>query len=86
MISPRDGEVEAWIDLAGLLPLAFRRDPEEVLNGIAYDARTGHLLVTGKGWPRLFEIEVLPAPGGACTRVRSRPEWNPACEEHPVTD
>ena len=64
VISPRNGEVETWIDLSGLLPLAFRRDPEEVLNGIAYDARTGHLLVTGKGWPRLFEIEVLPAPRG----------------------
>ena len=62
VISPRDGEVEAWIDLSGLLPLAFRRDRDEVLNGIAHDARTGHLLVTGKGWPRLFEIEVLPAP------------------------
>lgn len=64
VISPRDGEVEAWIDLSGLLPLAFRRDREEVLNGIAWDARTGHLLVTGKGWPRLFEIEVLPAARG----------------------
>ena len=62
VICPRSGEVEAWIDLSGLLPLAFRRDREEVLNGIAWDARTGHLLVTGKGWPRLFEIEVLPAP------------------------
>ena len=60
VISPQSGEVEAWIDLAGILPLPFRRHREEVLNGIAYDARSGHLLVTGKGWPRLFEIEVLP--------------------------
>ena len=60
VISPQSGEVEAWIDLAGILPLPFRRSREEVLNGIAYDAGTGRLFVTGKGWPRLFEIEVLP--------------------------
>ena len=62
VISPKSGEVEAWIDLGGILPLAFRRSREEVLNGIAYDSRSGRLFVTGKGWPRLFEIEVLPGP------------------------
>lgn len=62
VVSPESGEVEAWIDLGGILPLAFRRKREEVLNGIAYDPRTERLFVTGKGWPRLFEIEVLPAP------------------------
>ena len=62
VISPKSGKVEAWIDLGGILPLAFRRSREEVLNGIAYDSRSGRLFVTGKGWPRLFEIQVLPGP------------------------
>ena len=62
VISPKSGKVEAWIDLGGILPLAFRRKREEVLNGIAYDPRTGRLFVTGKGWPRLFEIEVVSGP------------------------
>jgi glutamine cyclotransferase len=38
----------------------YRLDPEAVLNGIAYDAANNRLLVTGKLWPRLFEIEVVP--------------------------
>lgn len=62
VICPRSGDVEAWIDLSGILPLPFRRSEQEVLNGIAYDAGTGRLFVTGKSWPRLFEIEVRPGP------------------------
>ena len=62
VISAQSGAVEAWVDLGGILPLPFRRSPEEVLNGIAYDAESGRLFVTGKGWPHLFEIEVLPEP------------------------
>jgi glutamine cyclotransferase len=38
----------------------YRLDPEPVLNGIAYDAASNRLFVTGKLWPRLFEIEVVP--------------------------
>jgi glutamine cyclotransferase len=57
-ISPKDGRVTGWIDLRGLL------DPREaanvdVLNGIAYDAANDRLFVTGKLWPRLFEIKVV---------------------------
>ncbi len=57
-ISPKDGRVTAWIDLRGLL------DPRDaagadVLNGIAYDAAGDRLFVTGKLWPKLFEIKVL---------------------------
>lgn len=62
VISAESGEIEAWIDLGEILPLPFRRDREEVLNGIAYDSRSGRLFVTGKGWPLLFEIEVLSDP------------------------
>ena len=39
---------------------AYRFDPEAVLNGIAHDAANNRLFVTGKLWPRLFEIEVVP--------------------------
>jgi glutamine cyclotransferase len=60
-INPATGQVEAWIDLAGLLPAAAQpADPEGVLNGIAYDAAGGRLFVTGKEWPYLFQIRLLP--------------------------
>jgi len=60
-ISPATGQVLGWINLAGLLPDDERSDPEAVLNGIAYDAAHDRLFVTGKLWPRLFEIKVVPA-------------------------
>jgi glutamine cyclotransferase len=58
LIDPRSGRVTAWIDLTGLLRGAARTGAEDVLNGIAYDAARGRLFVTGKLWPRLFEIRV----------------------------
>ena len=57
-ISPTTGEVLAWIDLTGLLSARERGDPENVLNGIAFDAQGGRLFVTGKNWPKLFEIRL----------------------------
>lgn len=59
-ISPATGKVIAWIDLAGLLPAAQRTNPDAVLNGIAYDSKRNRLFVTGKLWPKLFEIQVVP--------------------------
>jgi glutamine cyclotransferase len=59
-ISPADGRVLGWIDLSGLLSPA-ERTHADVLNGIAYDAAGGRLFVTGKLWPKLFRIEVVPA-------------------------
>ena len=56
----RDGKVLGWIDLAGILPKGDVSDPEAVLNGIAYDAAGDRLFVTGKLWPKLFEIKVAP--------------------------
>ncbi len=53
VISPGSGEVAAWVDLAGINPDPAQLTGDYVLNGIAYDARTGHLLVTGKFWPYL---------------------------------
>jgi glutaminyl-peptide cyclotransferase len=58
-ISPRDGHVIAWIDLIGLLPENQRVDAESVLNGIAYDAQHDRLFVTGKRWPKVFEIKLV---------------------------
>ena len=55
-IDPRTGHVTGWIDLTGLLPPGDPRRPVDVLNGIAYDPRTDRLFVTGKWWPKLFEI------------------------------
>jgi glutaminyl-peptide cyclotransferase len=57
-ISPTDGRVTGWIDLAGLLSPAERANAD-VLNGIAYDAATDRLFVTGKWWPRVFEIKLV---------------------------
>jgi len=58
-ISPKDGHVIAWIDLAGLLPESQRVNRESVLNGIAYDALHDRMFVTGKQWPAVFEIRVI---------------------------
>ena len=59
-ISPATGRVLGWIDLSGLLPQSERSSPEAVLNGIAYDSVHDRLFVTGKLWPKLFEIKVVP--------------------------
>jgi glutamine cyclotransferase len=59
-IDPQTGQVLGWIDLAGLLGPEDRTQPVDVLNGIAYDAETNRLFVTGKLWPKLFEIELIP--------------------------
>jgi len=56
-IAPESGRVLGWIDLTGLLPAADRADVD-VLNGIAYDAARDRLFVTGKLWPKVFEIKV----------------------------
>jgi glutaminyl-peptide cyclotransferase len=59
-IDPRTGKVVGWIDCAGLLNPADRVEGQtDVLNGIAYDAATRRLFVTGKRWPKLFEIRLL---------------------------
>lgn len=60
MIEPDSGRVTGRIDLTGLLPEADRTAGVDVLNGIAWDAEGKRLFVTGKLWPRLFEIRVLP--------------------------
>jgi glutamine cyclotransferase len=55
-IDPATGRINGYVDLRGLMPA---NDPSrDVLNGIAYDAAGDRLFVTGKLWPRLFEIKL----------------------------
>jgi glutamine cyclotransferase len=59
-IDPTSGHVTGWIDLSGLLEQKWKGiRNSDVLNGIAYDAKAHRLFVTGKLWPRLFEIELV---------------------------
>jgi glutamine cyclotransferase len=69
-ISPRTGRVLGWLDLSSLMDKSQLRDPDAVLNGIAYDSKWDRLFVTGKLWPKLFEIRVNSgrAPGPAKNR------------------
>lgn len=57
-IDPASGEVTGWLDFSGLLTPTERSRGVDVLNGLAYDPATGHLLVTGKLWPWLFEVRL----------------------------
>jgi len=59
-ISPKTGAVLGWIDLTGLLPEDKKVSSEAVLNGIAYDKQHDRLFVTGKQWPEIFEIKLVP--------------------------
>ena len=59
MIDPNSGHVTGWIDLSGLLPPQSDGIRVDILNGIAYDTANDRLFVTGKLWPRLFEIELV---------------------------
>jgi glutamine cyclotransferase len=60
-IDPVSGNVVGWIDLTNLLPPAQRgtESIDAVLNGIAWDSKRHRLFVTGKLWPKLFEIELV---------------------------
>lgn len=59
IINPETGQVKAWIDLTGLSG-ADNSNPDAVLNGIAYDQQNGRLFVTGKEWPNLYQINLVP--------------------------
>lgn len=58
-INPKTGKLVGWIDLKGILSIEDRRGRVDVLNGIAYDAEKKRLFVTGKLWPKLFEVELI---------------------------
>jgi glutamine cyclotransferase len=58
-ISPQTGKVLGWIDLSQLNALLPRSETRDVLNGIAYDAEGDRIFITGKFWPKLFEIKII---------------------------
>jgi glutamine cyclotransferase len=60
-IMPDTGKVAGWIDMKELLPLEERGEEVDVFNGIAYDPVNDRMFMTGKFWPKLFEIELIPA-------------------------
>ncbi|HNY79131.1 MAG: glutaminyl-peptide cyclotransferase [Sedimentisphaerales bacterium] len=60
IISPQTGRITGWIDLTGLYIPPEYSPSNIVLNGIAYIPETRHLLVTGKCWPKIYEIELVP--------------------------
>jgi glutamine cyclotransferase len=59
-INPKDGNVVGVIDLTGIDAKEKRRDPQHVLNGIAYDPKTEEMFVTGKCWPKIYQIRLVP--------------------------
>jgi len=79
-IDPLSGAVHGWVDLTGMLDWekatmdagAADRTPPDVMNGIAWDPESRRLFVTGKLWPTLFEIEVVPHPMATLEEVRER--------------
>ena len=60
--APMWSQVTGWINLKGILPPQDYNDLTDVLNGIAYDAKGDRLFVTGKRWPKLFEIKLKKLP------------------------
>jgi glutaminyl-peptide cyclotransferase len=58
-ISPRTGRVVGWIGISGLIDKNELGNADAVLNGIAYDSKGDRLFVTGKLWPKLFEVKIV---------------------------
>lgn len=59
IIDPKEGEVEGVIDCRGLLPKQLRTPDTDVLNGIAYNDKDGKIYLTGKNWPKLYEVKLI---------------------------
>lgn len=59
IVNPKNGKVEGVIDCKGLLPKILRTESTDVLNGIAYDPRTDKIYLTGKNWPKLYEVKLM---------------------------
>jgi glutaminyl-peptide cyclotransferase len=62
-IDPSNGQVVGWIELGDLAATIHKTDQDQVPNGIAYDSARDRLFVTGKLWPKLFEIRLVAPPG-----------------------
>jgi glutamine cyclotransferase len=63
VIDPATGEVTGWVDASELVAEVDATDSGDVLNGIAVDPATGRLWLTGKRWPTLFEVRIVPRDG-----------------------
>ena len=63
-ISPETGEVTGWIRCSGLTSPADSIPHDGVLNGIAYDAANDRVFITGKYWPKLYEVKIVPLATG----------------------
>jgi glutamine cyclotransferase len=85
VINPGSGQVTAWIDLTGIENLTGCHCDlaNDVLNGIAYDAQNHRLFVTGKMWPSLFEIQVVP-PLPQLGQSHAAPEQSPVSHWNPI--
>ncbi|EFL50430.1 glutamine cyclotransferase [Solidesulfovibrio fructosivorans JJ]] len=73
VIDPASGRVLAWVDCAALAAGVTKTSPDDVLNGIACDPATGRIWVTGKHWPKIFEIKVPGLPFGHPGGTRRQP-------------
>jgi glutamine cyclotransferase len=71
-IDARTGEVTGWVDASGLLE-RDERPGTDVLNGIAYVPERGHFIVTGKLWPRAFEVEIVPRSAAVSRAKKGAP-------------
>ena len=59
IINPKNGKVEGVVDCRGLLPNRLRKPSTDVLNGIAFNPDNGRIYLTGKNWPKLYEIRIV---------------------------
>lgn len=59
IVNPKNGKVEGIIDCRGLLPSGLHTEATDVLNGIAFDPQTEKIYLTGKNWPRLYEVRLV---------------------------
>lgn len=59
IINPKNGKVEGVIDCRGLLPRELYTSETDVLNGIAYNPDTKKIYLTGKNWPKLYEVRIV---------------------------
>lgn len=84
-IDPRDGHVKGWLDLDGLLPPGSVTSEEAVLNGIAYDAQGDRVFVTGKLWPRIFQIRVPGIAGNGGATASAAPAADASAPTGPAT-
>ena len=66
IINPQTGMVKGWIDLTGIYQ---SNNIDDVLNGIAYDSQNDRLFVTGKDWPNLYQITIIPIKIEACVNT-----------------